>query len=99
MDTKEQLGKIFQAPPETMADYYIRIKTMIDFVESYFYMNIDDTAGCEIGTLTLDELRSVLEPKIAHYSKFVRSGKTGAFHLQDPLEKWLKDGAKTRKRK
>jgi hypothetical protein len=97
MDTNEKLGQFLHAPPETMADYYIRIKTMIDFVESYFYMNIDDTAGKEIGALTLDQLRAVLEPKIKHYSQYVRSGKPGEFRKQDQLEKWIKEGVKKKR--
>lgn len=92
MNTEEKLAEILHAPYETMASPYVRITEMIDFVEGYFLMNIDDTAGNALGEMTINELRAVLVPKINHYSKFVATDKPGVFRKQDELEKWLKDG-------
>lgn len=98
MSTEEKLAKILHAPYETMAAPYVRITEIIDFVEGYFAMNIDETARCEIDEMSLKDLRSILEPKIKHYSKFVQTKKPGVFREQDELEKWLKDGAKQRQK-
>lgn len=99
MNTEEKLAKILHAPYETMASPYVRITEMIEFLEGYFLMNIDDTAGCDLGKMTLTELRAVLAPKIKHYSKFVATDKQGVFRKQDELEKWLKDGSERNKSK
>ena len=96
MSTGQKLAKILHEPYENMATPYNRITEIIDFVEGYFSMNIDDTAGRDIEEMTLNELRAVLEPKIKHYSKYVATSKAGVFREQDELEKWLKDGVKKR---
>lgn len=97
MSTEEKLAKLLHAPYETMATPYVKITEIIDFVEGYFLMNIDDTAGNAIGDMTLNELRSVLKPKIKHYSKYVSTSQTGVFRELDELEQWLKNGAKQQK--
>jgi hypothetical protein len=76
-----------------MGSQYTHVKEIIDFVENYFVFNIDDLAGNDIGAMTLDELREILDKKIAMYSKFVRQA-DGSFREIDPLEDWIKEGVK-----
>jgi hypothetical protein len=71
MDTINKLSEVMHAPQQTGADYYIRMSEIIEYVEGYFLMNIDDVAGEDIGELTLNELRSILETKINFYKQFV----------------------------
>ena len=94
--TQEELNRILRKPQEDMAAYYRRIREMIDFVEGYFDSNIDDVAGSDVGAMTLDELRDVLDAKISHYSRFVATSKPGVFRERDELEKWIVEGKKGR---
>jgi hypothetical protein len=71
MDTISKLSEVMHATQHTGADYFIRMSEIIEYVESYFLMNIDDVAGDDIGELTLNELRSILDAKINFYKQFV----------------------------
>lgn len=96
---KDELTRILRKPQEDMAAHYRRISEMLDFVEDYMDFNIDDVAGRDIGTMTLDELREVLKPKIMHYSKYVATRQANVFREQDELEKWLIEGKRDEKEK
>ena len=93
MTTSKTLSEIVNQPSEYMGSQYTYVKEIIDFVEKYFDFNIDDLAGDDIGAMTLDELREVLDKKIAMYSKFVKKD-DGTCREVDPLEKWIKEGVK-----
>jgi hypothetical protein len=93
MTTSKILSEIVNQPSERMDSQYSYVKEIIDFVEKYFDFNIDDLAGDDIGAMTLDELREVLDKKIAMYSKFVKKD-DGTFREVDPLENWIKEGVK-----
>ena len=93
MTTSKILSEIVNQPSERMDSQYSYVKEIIDFVEKYFDFNIDDLAGDDIGAMTLDELREVLDKKIAMYSKFVKKD-DGTFREVDPLENWIKEGLK-----
>ena len=72
MNTIDKLCEVMHAPQQTAADNYIRMTEIIDFVEGYFLMNIDDVAGRKkIGKFTLNQLKNVLASKIDFYSQFV----------------------------
>jgi hypothetical protein len=72
MNTIDKLCEVMHAPQQTAADNYIRMTEIIEFVEGYFLMNIDDIAGRKkIGKFTLNELKSTLVPKINFYKQFV----------------------------
>ncbi len=72
MNTIDKLCEVMHAPQQTGADNYIRMTEIIEYVEGYFLMNIDDIAGArKIGKFTLDELKNVLASKIDFYSQFV----------------------------
>jgi len=94
MSTEKKLAKLLYSSSDTMASHYERLKEILDYVEEYFRINIDETAKLNIEEMTINELRSVLEPKIKHYSNFVATSKPGVFREVDKLEVWLKDGAK-----
>jgi len=67
MSTSKLLSEIINQPSERMGSQYIYIKEIIDYIEKYFDFNVDDLAGNDIGAMTLDELREVLDKKIAMY--------------------------------
>ena len=72
MDTIDKLCEVMHSPQQTAADNYIRMTEIIDFVEGYFLMNIDDVAGRKkIGKFTLNQLKNVLASKIDFYSQFI----------------------------
>lgn len=79
MKTVEKLTEVMFAPQQTGADYYIRMSEIIDYVESYFLFNIDDIAGEDIGELSLNQLKAILEPKISFYKQFIASEQVGVF--------------------
>ena len=85
MNTVEKLVEVLDAPHQTMADEYIRMNEIIDYVESYFLFNIDDVAGEDIRELTLNQLGNVLKPKIAFYKQFVATDKIGIFARADEV--------------
>lgn len=93
MSTKKALVDLVNQPSENMASQYVCVSEIIDFVESYFDFNIDDLAGADVGSQTLDQLRDVLQKKIETYSKFVKKT-DGTFREVDELESWIKDGIK-----
>jgi hypothetical protein len=79
MIVKNVLLDLLHAEKQTMADEYIRMNDVVEFVHSYFAFNIDDVAGHEIGELTLNELRLVLQSKINIYKKYIRTDRVGVF--------------------
>jgi hypothetical protein len=81
MTVKDVLIDVLNEEKQTMADEYIRVKEMLDFIQMYFEFNIDDLAGEEIEDLSIDLLRKVLNHKINHYKKYVRTDKVGVFAL------------------
>ncbi len=93
MTTSKTLAEIVNQPSERMGSQYTYVKEIIDFVEKYFDFNMDELAGDDIGAMTLDELREVLDKKIAMYSKFVKKD-DGTFREVDQLENWIKEGIK-----
>lgn len=93
MSTSKILSEIVNQPSERMGSQYTYVKEIIDYVEKYFDFNIDDLAGDDIGAMTLDDLRAVLDKKIDMYSKFVKK-EDGSFREEDPLENWIKEGLK-----
>lgn len=64
MDTTKKLANIIFSQQLNAADYFIRMTEMIDFVEGYFIMNIEEVIGEEVGDMTLNELKNILKPKI-----------------------------------
>jgi len=93
MSTSKILSEIVNQPSERMDSQYTYVKEIIDYVEQYFNFNVDDLAGDDIGAMTLDDLRAVLDKKIDMYSKFVKN-ENGTFREVDPLENWIKEGIK-----
>lgn len=88
MNVTTKLSEILFADNETMADTYIRVNEIVDFVEGYFLMNIDDVAYAgvdSVGDLTLTQLKAMLETKIDFYKKFVKTDKVGVFAKKDDL--------------
>jgi len=81
MTVKDVLIGVLNEEKQTMADEYIRVKEMLDFIQLYFEFNIDDLAGEEIEDLSIDLLRKVLTHKINHYKKYVRTDVVGVFAL------------------
>jgi hypothetical protein len=86
MNTVEKLVEVMVAPHQTMADNYIRMTEIIDYVESYFLFNVDDVVGEDIGELSLNQLKKVLEPKIEFYKQFVATDKVGVFAKAETIE-------------
>jgi hypothetical protein len=93
MKTSNVLAQLINSAADRMSGQYERMKEVIEYVENYFDFNIDDVAGNDIGSMTLDELRAILDRKISLYSKYVRNS-DGTFREIDPLEEWIKEGAK-----
>lgn len=79
-------------PKVTLADEYIRADELIDVLENYFFFNIDDVAGLEVRDMTLAELRNILDSKISKYKKF-RRNENDTFSDEEPVTKWLREGA------
>lgn len=79
MNVKNVLLDVLNEEKQTMADEYIRMNEVLEFVYSYFAFNIDDVAGDEICDLSLNQLSQVLQKKINHYKKYVRTDKVGVF--------------------
>ena len=79
MSVEDALLFVLNEERETMADDYIRMNEVLEFVYSYFACNIDDVAGAQIKELTLNELSQILKRKIDHYKKFVRTDTAGVF--------------------
>jgi hypothetical protein len=67
LEMHEKLSAIVFAPQVNGADYYLRIKEIIDYLDSYFLMNICPQPA---GDMTLNELKAILQPKIDFYSRF-----------------------------
>lgn len=82
MSVKEVLFSVLNEEKQTMADDYIRMNEVLEFVYSYFAFNIDDVAGEQIEELTLNELSHILQKKISRYKKYVRTDTVGVFAEQ-----------------
>ena len=95
-NTKSNFQSIFSSfinqPKATLADEYIRANELIDVLENYFIFNIDEFAGLEVHDMTLAELRNILELKISNYKNF-RRNEYGTFSEEEPVTKWLREGA------
>lgn len=81
MSVKDVLIGVLNEEKQTMADEYIRVKEMLDFIQLYFEFNVDDLAGEEIENLSIETLREVMNKKINRYKKYVRTDKVGVFAL------------------
>ena len=68
LDTVDKLSAIVFAPQENGADYYTRVVEIIDFLDSYFCINI---CPQDAGELTLSELKEILLKKISAYNQFI----------------------------
>lgn len=76
----------------TAADQYIRANEMIDILENYFLFNIDDVDYDGIREMSLNQLSEILQRKIDKYKKYRRT-EEGNFVEEEPLTKWLREGA------
>ena len=76
LDTVEKLSAIVFAPQKNGADYYKRVVEMIDYIDTYFLMNICPQDASE---MTLNELKALLQPKIDCFSHFVATDEVGVF--------------------
>lgn len=79
MNVKEVLIDVLNEEKQTMADEYIRMNEVLEFVYSYFAFNIDDVAGEQIEELSINHLSQILQKKINRYKKYVRTDKVGIF--------------------
>jgi len=79
----------------TLADEYIRANEMIDILENYFLFNIDDVNYDGIREMSLNQLSEILQKKINKYKRFRRADE-GHFVEEEPLTKWLREGAAQR---
>lgn len=70
METTKKLANVIFSQQLNAADYFIRMTEMIDFVEGYFIMNIEEVIGEEVGDMTLNELKNILKPKIKQLIHF-----------------------------
>lgn len=76
LDTVDKLAAIVFAPQKNGADYYKRVVEIIDFIDSYFCINISPQDASE---MTLNELKALLQPKIDCFSHFVATDEIGVF--------------------
>ena len=76
LDIVEKLSAIVFAPQKNGADYYKRVVEMIDYIDTYFLMNICPQDASE---MTLNELKALLQPKIDCFSHFVATDEIGVF--------------------
>ena len=76
LDTVDKLSAIVFAPQKNGADYYKRVVEIIDFIDSYFCINISPQDASE---MTLNELKALLQPKIDCFSHFVATDEIGVF--------------------
>jgi hypothetical protein len=83
LDTVDKLAAIVFAPQQNGADYYKRMVEMIDFIDSYFLMNI---CPQDAGEMTLNELKEILQPKIDFYSRFVATDEVGVFAVAETVK-------------
>ena len=81
MNVKDVLIDVLNEEKQTMADEYIRVKEMLDFIQMYFEFNVDDLAGEKIEHLSIDLHRQVMNHKINHYKKSVKTDKVGVYAL------------------
>ena len=79
MNVKDVLIDVLNEEKQTMADEFIRMNEVLEFVNSYFAFNIDDVAGEQIEELSLNHLSQILQKKINRYKKYVRTDKVGIF--------------------
>jgi len=85
MNVKDVLIDVLNEEKQTMADEYIRMNEVLEFIYSYFAFNIDDVAGEKINELTLNKLSQVLQKKINLYKKYVRTDKVGVYAQTNEL--------------
>jgi hypothetical protein len=83
LDTVEKLSAIVFAPQENGADYYKRVVEIIDYIDTYFLMNISSQDASE---MTLNELKALLQPKIDCFSHFVATNEVGVFEVADSFK-------------
>ena len=80
LDTVDKLAAIVFTEAKNHADYYTRVVEIIDFIDTYFLMNI---CSQDAGEMTLNELKAILQPKIELFSKFVATDEPGVFTVAD----------------
>ena len=68
LDTVDKLSAIVFAPKKIDSDYYTRVIEILDFIDSYFCINI---CPQDAGGLTLNELKEILLKKISAYNHFI----------------------------
>ena len=83
LDTVEKLSAIVFAPQKNGADYYKRVVEMIDYIDTYFLMNICPQDASE---MTLNELKALLQPKIDCFSHFVATDVVGVFAVAETVK-------------
>ena len=79
MNVKDVLIDVLNEEKQTMADEFIRMNEVLEFVNSYFAFKIDEVAGEQIEELSLNHLSQILQKKINRYKKYVRTDKVGIF--------------------
>lgn len=94
-DFEITFAEFLNQPKDTLADEYIRANEMISILENYFSFNIDDVVGEEIREMTLNQLSEILQKKINKYKRF-RRHENGHFVQEEPVTKWLREGAAQR---
>ena len=77
--TQKQVLDIIREPTGTMAYTYENARDIVKAIKMYIDFNIDDVAGSDVGAMTLDEVMTLLDGKVEHYSRFVQSDKQGVY--------------------
>ena len=77
--TQKQVLDIIREPTGTMAYTYENALDIVKAIKMYIDFNIDDVAGSDVGAMTLDEVMTLLDGKVEHYSRFVQSDKQGVY--------------------
>lgn len=81
LDTVDKLAAIVFAPQtKNGADYYERIVEIINFLDSYFLMNICPQDASE---MTLNELKAILQPFIDVYSELPPTRESAVYRQQE----------------
>lgn len=81
LDMVDKLSAIVFAPQVNGADYYVRITEIINYLDTYFLMNICPQPA---GDMTLNELKAMLQPKIDFLSQFTTNAE-GHFVKKDEV--------------
>ena len=77
--TQKQVLDIIREPTGTMAYTYENALDIVKAIKMYIDFNIDDVAGSDVGAMTLDEVMTLLDGKVEHYSRFVQSDTQGVY--------------------